>query len=109
MKYTTRHIKKYIEQGKIDPQLWKAHFPHILESQVPTCEDCEDLKNKICEGGKHPIDCLLAVQAEVNAKSGSDAKDKSKKEKSRKFYADGRGRKDVIPSGANKTFDQSKM
>lgn len=108
MKYTIRHVRKYIEQGKIDPQLWKTHFPQILESQVPTCNECEDLKNNLCQGGKDPVDCFLAIQAEEDKKQSASGQ-KTKKEKTRELYSGYRGKKAGIPSGANITFDQSKM
>lgn len=108
MKYTIRHVRKYIEQGKIDPALWKIHFPHILESQVPSCEDCEDYRNNLCQGKKNPVDCFLGVQAEEEKKAGAEGQ-KSRKEKSPQFFVDAKGKKAKIPSNANKTFDQSKM
>jgi hypothetical protein len=108
MKYTIRHVRKFIEQGKIDPQLWKTHFPTILESQVPTCNECEDLKNNLCQGGKTPVDCFLGVQVETEKKAGT-AGQKTKKELHKKFYPGHRDKNDGIPSGANITFDQSKQ
>ena len=58
-KYTARHIQRFLEQGKIDEGLWKAHFPLLLPTQVPVCGDCEENKTKACVGGKDPVTCLL--------------------------------------------------
>jgi len=62
MKYTARHVRKFIEQGKIDSQLWKMHFPSLLESRVPTCDECDDFKSNLCTGGKDPVECFLAIE-----------------------------------------------
>ena len=107
MKYTSRHIKKFLEEGKIDADLWKIHFPRWLPSQVPECSECEDKKNNICQGGKNPVDCFLGVHAQEEAKNGEAGKDH--KEKSRKFFPDAKAKRGKVPAGANITFDQSKM
>jgi hypothetical protein len=60
MKYTARHIQRFLEKGKIDPLLWKNHFPSLLPSQVPTCEECSELLDRTCAGGRDPVDCFLA-------------------------------------------------
>ncbi len=60
MKYTARHIQRFLEQGRIDPTLWKNHFPSLLPTQVPTCEDCEEFKARTCPGGRDPVDCFLS-------------------------------------------------
>ena len=65
MKYTARHVRKFLSEGKIDATLWTAHFPLVLVSHVPTCNDCEDYKTKACEGGKNPVDCFLAIQPDI--------------------------------------------
>jgi hypothetical protein len=48
MKYTARHIQRFLETGKIDATLWRDHFPTLLPSQVPSCEECEALKDRTC-------------------------------------------------------------
>ncbi|MFA5331258.1 MAG: hypothetical protein WC342_02660 [Methanoregula sp.] len=107
MKYTPRHIKRYLDEGKIDPNLWKIHFPHILPSQVPECSECEDKKNNLCQGGKNPVDCFLGIHAEeVHAEEDSK---KSHKEKTNDFFPGKKPKKIKVPSGANVAFDQSKM
>ena len=51
MKYTARHIQRFLETGRIDATLWKNHFPTLLPTQVPTCDDCGELKDRTCAGG----------------------------------------------------------
>jgi hypothetical protein len=104
MKYTARHIRRFIEQGKIDPSLWKNHFPTIPESKVPECRDCEDHKNNLCQGGKDPVDCFIGIQLKAGLKSGTD----TGKKKSKLHEWKGTDGK-TIPRGANKVYDQSKM
>jgi hypothetical protein len=60
MKYTARHIQRFLETGKIDPTLWKNHFPTLLPSQVPSCEECSEFLDRTCAGGRDPVDCFLA-------------------------------------------------
>lgn len=55
MKYTARHIQRFLEQGKIDPTLWKNHFLSLLPTQVPACGDCSEYKEKTCPGGRDPM------------------------------------------------------
>ena len=50
MKYTIRHVKKFLEQGTIDPVLWTEHFPTLIDTRVPGCRDCEDYKKKTLRG-----------------------------------------------------------
>ena len=110
MKYTPRHIKKFLDEGKIDADLWKIHFPHLLPSHVPECSECEDRRNNLCQGGKNPVDCFLGVHAEdVKKQHDHDDDLKSRKEKSREFFPDAKGKRAKLPAGANVTFDQSKM
>ena len=109
MKYTPRHVKKFLEEGKIDPELWKIHFPHLLPTHVPECNECEDKKNDLCQGGKNPVDCFLGIYAEEEAKRAADPDKKAHKEKSRGFFPDAKGKRAKVPAGANITFDQSKM
>jgi len=107
MKYTPRHVKKFLEEGKIDPELWKIHFPHLLPSHVPTCNECEDKKNNLCQGGKEPVECFLGIFAEEEEKEESARK--SRKEKSKEVFPDAKGQRARVPARANITFDQSKM
>ncbi|HNX17268.1 MAG TPA: hypothetical protein PKM50_02950 [Methanoregula sp.] len=110
MKYTSRHIKKFIEDGKIDPDLWMIHFPHLLPSHVPECSECEDMKNNLCQGGKNPVDCFLGIYAEEEAKKLEESGKKTHKDKkSKEFFLGSKGKKTKAPAGANITFDQSKM
>jgi hypothetical protein len=109
MKYTPRHVKKFLEEGKIDPELWKIHFPHLLPSHVPECSECEDKKNNLCQGGKNPVDCFLGIYADEEAGKAAVSDRKTRKEKSRKFFPDAKGKKAKVPAGANIAFDQSKM
>lgn len=103
MKYTARHIRKFLDQGRIDPDLWKTHFPSLLESRVPACGDCEDYKSNLCQGGKDPVDCFLGIQQHpVSEKSG-------KKRKSGPHPWDGRDVDRKRQNAVNKVFDQSKM
>jgi hypothetical protein len=109
MKYTARHVRKFIEQGKIDPQLWKLHFPSLLESRVPTCEECDDFKSNLCTGGKDPVGCFLAIEASTDKQTEDEARKQKGMEKSKKFKWNGKGKDTIIPSGANKAYDQSKL
>ena len=59
MKYTARHIQRFLETGKIDATLWKNHFPTLLPTQVPTCEECGEFKDRTCAGGRDPVECFL--------------------------------------------------
>lgn len=60
MKYTARHIRRFLEEGKIDAALWKNHFPLLLPTQVPVCEDCSEFLDRTCPGGRDPVECFLA-------------------------------------------------
>jgi hypothetical protein len=60
MKYTARHIRRFLETGKIDAMLWKNHFPSLLPTQVPACEECSEFLDRTCAGGRDPVDCFLA-------------------------------------------------
>jgi len=109
MKYTVRHVKRFLEQGKIDPKLWTEHFPTLLETRVPECRDCEDYKKKLCEGGKNPVDCFLAKKPEPDQVEGTPAGDEPEKKKPKPPRWDGKAHKKGRPLVANKTYDQSKM
>src|SRR5208337_685163 len=65
MKYTARHIQRFLEQGRIDPTLWKNHFPSLLPTQVPTCEECGEFQDRTCTGGRDPVECFLAKKQEL--------------------------------------------
>ncbi len=103
MKYTARHIRRFLEQGRIDPDLWKAHFPSLLESCVPECKDCGDFKSNLCQGGKDPVDCFLGLQRDPDTGKSRKSQDSRVKE----WEGSGSGKKHL--KGANKVFDQSKM
>jgi len=109
MKYTARHIRRFLEQGRIDPVLWQNHFPSLLPSQVPSCEDCEAQKARTCPGGRDPVECFLSVRNENEnglTQEKGPAPEK-KKPKDPMLGVDSRRKK---PSRvANKTYDQSKM
>jgi len=107
MKYTMRHVQKFISQGKIDPVLWQNHFPHALGSKVPACEDCEDHLKKVCEGGKDPVDCFLAIGVRAEVMNDTEGGGTSRKMKRLPQWTP-TGRDQRIPHGANKTYDQSK-
>lgn len=59
MKYTARHIQRFLEQGTIDADLWKRHFPSLLPTQVPVCGECGEMKSGACPGGRDPVACLM--------------------------------------------------
>jgi hypothetical protein len=75
MKYTARHIRRFLEEGKIDASLWKNHFPSLLPSQVPVCEECSEFRERICAGGKDPVACFLAKEGE---KAGEKTRQKKR-------------------------------
>ncbi|HTY15138.1 MAG TPA: hypothetical protein VMC42_05475 [Methanoregulaceae archaeon] len=103
MKYTARHIRRFLEQGRIDPDLWKAHFPSLLDSRVPECRDCGDYKSNICQGGKDPVECFLGLQRDPD--TGKTRKSQVSRLKQWEGAAAGKQHS----KGANKVFDQSKM
>jgi hypothetical protein len=107
MKYTARHIRKFINEGKIDAELWTAHFSQVLVSDVPTCNDCGDYKAKTCEGGKNPVECFLAIIPDSRRSSGNDG-DEIPIENERKYYRSSRGNVKSHPTGIQKGYDQSK-
>lgn len=105
MKYTARHIQRFLEQGKIDPALWTNHFPSLLPSQVPTCADCEDFKGRTCKGERDPVECFLAIKPAKDSSSG----EKTLRKKTKDPMLGIGSRRKIIPGGANKTYDQSKI
>jgi hypothetical protein len=60
MKYTARHIQRFLKTGRIDATLWKNHFPTLLPTLVPACDDCGEFKDRTCAGGRDPVECFLA-------------------------------------------------
>ena len=100
MKYTPRHIQRFLEQGKIDAALWKSHFPTLLPTQVPACSDCEEFRNTTCPGNQDPVDCHLA---KTKAQDG----DSQKKKKRDPML--GLGAKGPAARGTALPRDQSKM
>ena len=109
MKYTVRHVKRFLEQGKIDPKLWTEHFPTLLETRVPECRDCEDYKKKLCEGGKDPVDCFLSIKPEPDSVPDTSAGDEPEKKKPKPPKWNRKAHEKSKPPVANKTYDQSKM
>jgi len=105
MKYTARHIQRFLEQGKIDPALWTSHFPSLLPTQVPTCEDCEDYKGRNCKGDRDPVECFLSTEPDGDSSAGK----KTPRKKSRDPMLGIGSRRKIIPGRANKTYDQSKI
>jgi hypothetical protein len=101
MKYTARHIQRFLETEKIDATLWKNHFPSLLPSQVPTCEECEALKDRTCAGGQDPVDCFLGKA--LAAEPAGEHK-KKKRDPMLGLGVKGRG-----VHGTAKPKDQSKM
>jgi len=114
MKYTVRHVKRFLEQGKIDPKLWSEHFPTLLDTRVPGCRDCDDYKKKLCEGGKNPVDCFLSIkpkpepeQEKVQGTPAAEEPETKKPQPPPRWNR--KGHKRSKPAMANKTYDQSKM
>jgi hypothetical protein len=101
MKYTARHIQRFLEQGRIDTTLWMNHFPSLLPTQVPTCEECEEFKARTCSGGKEPVDCFLARKPETEP-----GEEQRKKKRDPML---GLGVKGQAVRGTAKPKDQSKM
>jgi hypothetical protein len=59
-KYTTDQLRTFLTQGTIDPFLWMAHFPDVLDTKVPDGDDRPDFKTQICPDGKDPVDCFIS-------------------------------------------------
>jgi len=100
MKYTARHIQRFLEQGRIDPALWKNNFPSLLPTQVPTCGDCEEFRGKSCPGERDPVECFL--------NKTSAPGDEGQKKKKRDPML-GLGAKGPAAHGTALPRDQSKM
>jgi hypothetical protein len=101
MKYTARHIRRFLEEGKIDATLWKSHFPALLPTQVPVCGECSGFKERTCAGGRDPVECFLAKKAE--AVPGEEGK------KKKRDPMLGLGAKGPAARGTALPRDQSKM
>lgn len=101
MKYAARHIRRFLESGTIDATLWKNHFPAILPSHVPSCEECSEFRERTCAGGRDPVDCFLEKTPE-HGLAGSP------KQKKRDPML-GLGSKEPAAHGTAKPRDQSKM
>jgi hypothetical protein len=109
MKYTVRHVRRFMEQGKIDPELWTKRFPHVLDTRVPACHDCEDYKQKLCEGQKNPVDCFLSLKPGPDEAQETPAADDLKRKKTKPLQWSRKAQKKSMPPLADKTYDQSKM
>mgnify|MGYP001034762717 CR=1 FL=1 len=101
MKYTARHIQRFLETGKIDAALWKNHFPSLLPTQVPGCEECSEFMERTCAGGRDPVGCFLA-------KGVAEEPAGEHKQKNRDPML-GLGAKGQKVHGTAKPKDQSKM
>jgi len=101
MKYTARHIQRFLETGKIDPALWRNHFPSLLPTQVPTCEECGEFKDRTCTGGRDPVECFLDKAPQT------EPAEEHKKKKRDPMLALGGKNKGI--HGTAKPKDQSKM
>ena len=101
MKYTARHIQRFLETGKIDAALWKIHFPSLLPTQVPSCEECSEFRERTCAGGRDPVECFLAKSPE-----GEQAGTQKQKKRDPML---GLGAKGSGVHGTAKPRDQSKM
>ena len=101
MKYTARHIQRFLETGKIDAALWKIHFPSLLPTQVPSCEECSEFRERTCAGGRDPVECFLAKSPEAGQAG-------TQKQKKRDPML-GLGAKGPGLHGTAKPRDQSKM
>ena len=101
MKYTARHIQRFLETGKIDAILWKNHFPTLLPSQVPACGDCGEFKDSTCAGGQDPVECF-------QKKSGNAEPSGKPRQKTRDPML-GLGSSRSTGHGSVKEFDYSKV
>jgi hypothetical protein len=101
MKYTARHIQRFLDEGKIDAVLWKNHFPSLLRTQVPACDNCAEFLDRTCAGGSDPVECFLSKFHEIS----SAEKQKQKK----RDPMLGLGVKGPKLRGTAQPRDQSKM
>jgi len=109
MKYTARHVKKFQSEGKIDAELWTAHFPGVLLSHMPTCNECVDNQTRTCKGGKNPVDCFLEMQSCAPRQPAVDTETRTPAETNKKYYRSSRGISKSNPTGIQKGYDQSKI
>lgn len=103
VKYTAWHIQRFLEQGRIDPTLWKNHFPSLLPTQVPTCEECGEFRDRTCPGGRDPVECFLAKKQDPG-----DTPEEGRRKKKRDPMLGLGAKKQGVCSTA-KPRDQSKM
>lgn len=101
MKYTARHIQRFLDEGKIDATLWKNHFPSLLRTQVPTCDDCAEFRDRTCAGGRDPVECFLSKVHD------EDSAEKKKQKKRDPML--GLGARGPELRGTSQPRDQSKM
>ncbi|OPY36442.1 MAG: hypothetical protein A4E35_01981 [Methanoregula sp. PtaU1.Bin051] len=104
MKYTARHIRRFLDEGLIDATLWKNHFPSLLPTQVPSCEDCTELKERTCAGGRDLVECFLG-----KAPAGAGNKSSAGQKKKKHDPLLGLGAMKPQSRGTAKPPDQSKM
>jgi len=102
-------VQRFLDQGKIDPELWIEHFPTVLATRVPSCNDCEDFKNNLCKGGKDPVDCFLQIQSEADEISDTQVDDEHKKKKGKQNTWTRKETERNMPARTNKGFDQSRI
>jgi hypothetical protein len=101
MKYTARHIRRFLETGEIDAALWKNHFPTLVPSKVPACEECSEFRERTCAGGRDPVGCFLAKAKEAESATG--------RKWQKRDPMLGLGSSRSTGHGTIKSFDQSKM
>ena len=83
MKYTTRHIRRFLDEGRIDAILWKNHFPTLLPTQVPGCEECSEFLDLTCAGGRDAVECFLAKGPAAETAGSDSGSGGHKKERKR--------------------------
>jgi len=103
MKYTARHIRRFLEEGRIDPKLWKNHFPSLLPTKVPACEECSEFLDRTCPGGRDPVECFLGKKPEQGTNPAGGHR------KKRRDPMLGLDVKEKEVHGTAKPPDQSKM
>jgi len=101
MKYTARHIQRFLKTGRIDATLWKNHFPTLLPTQVPACDDCGEFKDRTCAGARDPVECFLG-----KAPAAEPAREHRQKKRDPML---GLGAQGLKVHGTAKPKDQSKM
>jgi hypothetical protein len=79
----------------------KNHFPSLLPTQVPTCEECSEFEERTCAGERDPIECFLPKGV------AGETEDEHKQKKRDPML--GFGAKGPKVHGAAKPKDQSKM